>query len=98
RYCEAMTNRYGLSSDSLVVELGSNDGYLLQYFKALGIGVLGIEPARNVALAARSRGIETIDEFFGVELAQDLVARGIQADAICGANVLAQVPDLNDFV
>src|SRR5205814_9026475 len=64
----------------------------------LGVGVLGIEPARNVALAARAKGIETIDEFFGVELAEDLVSRGIQADLICGANVLAQVPDLNDFV
>src|SRR5205814_9098346 len=64
----------------------------------LGVGVLGIEPARNVALAARAKGIETIDEFFGVELAEDLVSRGIQADLICGANVMAQVPDVNDFV
>ena len=98
RYCEAMTERYGFGSDDLVVELGSNDGYLLQYFQELGVRVLGIEPARNVALAARANGIDTIDEFFGVELAQDLVDRGIQADCICGANVMAQVPDLNDFV
>ena len=98
RYAGEITQRYGFDKDSLVVELGSNDGYLLQYFQQLGIRVLGIEPAKNVARAARENGIDTIDEFFGIDLALDLVSQGIKADLICGANVMAQVPDVNDFV
>ncbi len=98
RYAEAMIERLGLGPDSLVVELGSNDGYLLQHFQAAGVGVLGIEPARNVAAVAIERGIPTEVSFFGSAVAQDLVDRGRRADLICLNNVLAQVPDLNDFV
>ena len=96
-YCEAIAQRLGLGPDSLVVELASNDGYLLQHMLPLGIPVLGIEPAANVAKAAIAKGIPTRVEFFGVELAEKLVADGRQADLIVGNNVLAQVPDLNDF-
>jgi SAM-dependent methyltransferase len=88
----------GLGSDSLVVELASNDGYLLQHFLPMGVPVLGIEPAVNVAKVAIDKGIPTRAEFFGVELADNLVAQGKRADLIVGNNVLAQVPDLNDFV
>ena len=84
--------------DSLVVELASNDGYLLQHFLPLGVPVLGIEPAANVAEVALDKGIPTRVEFFGVALAEALRAEGRQADLIVGNNVLAQVPDLNDFV
>lgn len=98
RYCEAVAQRFGLGSDSLVVELASNDGYLLQHFLPLGIPVLGIEPAANVARVAIGKGVPTRVEFFGVNLANTLVAEGTRADLIVGNNVLAQVPDLNDFV
>ena len=98
RYCETITQRLGLGSDSLVVELASNDGYLLQHFLPLGVPVLGIEPAVNVAKVATDKGIPTRTEFFGVQLADNLVAEGKRADLIVGNNVLAQVPDLNDFV
>ena len=98
RYAAAMIERLGLGPDSLVIELGSNDGYLLQHFQAAGVGVLGIEPARNVAAVAIERGIPTEVSFFGSAVARDLVDRGQRADLICLANVLAQVPDLNDFV
>jgi hypothetical protein len=98
RYVETMTERLGLTSDSLVVELASNDGYLLQHFLPKGIPVLGIDPAANVAEAAEERGVPTLVEFFGVELAERLVDEGRRADLIIGNNVLAQVPDLNDFV
>ena len=81
-----------------MVELASNDGYLLQHFLPLGVPVLGIEPAANVARVAIDKGIPTRIDFFGVELAEDLVAEGKRADLIVGNNVLAQVPDLNDFV
>jgi hypothetical protein len=81
-----------------VVELASNDGYLLQYFVEKGVPVLGIEPAKNVAKVAIERGIPTIVEFFGEEMAQNLAAKGKQADLLLGNNVLAQVPGLNDFV
>jgi SAM-dependent methyltransferase len=97
-YCEMITRRLGLGPDSLVVELASNDGYLLQHFLPLGVPVLGIEPAANVAQVAIDRGIATLIDFFGVELAEQLVAEGKRADLIIGNNVLAQVPDLNDFV
>jgi SAM-dependent methyltransferase len=93
-----MTERFGLDTGSQVVELASNDGYLLQWFVAKGIPVLGIEPAANVAAVAVERGIPTVVEFFGRETAVELVADGVSADLLCGANVLAQVPDLNSFV
>lgn len=98
RYCQAVTERYRLGADSLVVELASNDGYLLQHFQPLGVPVLGIEPAANVAQVAIDKGIPTRVDFFGVRLARQLLAEGVSADIIAGNNVLAQVPDLNDFV
>ena len=98
RYVEAISARLGLGPASHVVELASNDGYLLQHFVAAGIPALGVEPAWNVAEAARARGVETLTEFFGLELARQLVADGRAADLVIGNNVLAQVPDLNDFV
>ncbi|TIR24119.1 MAG: class I SAM-dependent methyltransferase [Mesorhizobium sp.] len=97
-YCEAITKRLGLGSDSLAVELASNDGYLLQHFLPLGVPVLGVEPAANVASAALEKGVPTRVDFFGVRLALQMVAEGLRADLIIGNNVLAQVPDLNDFV
>src|SRR5262249_44080691 len=88
-----------LSAGSLVVEIASNDGYLLQYYQQRGIPVLGIEPAVNVArVAQEQRGIRTLSEFFGEALARDLVASGERADVIHAHNVLAHVPDLNGFV
>ena len=97
-YCEMIAARLGLGPDSLVVELASNDGYLLQHFLPRGVPVLGIEPAANVAKVAIDKGIPTQVEFFGIELAATLVAEGKRADLIVGNNVLAQVPDLDDFV
>jgi hypothetical protein len=93
-----MRERLELTNSSRVVELASNDGYLLQYFVEAGIPVLGIEPAANVAVAAEARGVETRVRFFGRQLARELAAEGIQADLLLGNNVLAQVHDLNDFV
>ncbi len=98
RYAAAMIARLRLTGASQVVEVASNDGYLLQYFLRRGIPSLGIEPAANVARAAVARGIPTLVEFFGRESATRLVARGIGADLLVGNNVLAQVPDVNDFV
>ncbi len=98
RYVDDMTERFGLDGGSKVVELASNDGYLLQWFVAKGIPVLGVEPAGNVAEAAIARGVPTVVEFFSAETAAALVADGHLADLICGNNVLAQVPDLNGFV
>jgi hypothetical protein len=98
RYVQAMTARLGLDGSSLVVEVGSNDGYLLRHFAGTGIPVLGIEPAANVAAAAEALGIPTMVRFFGRELALELVAAGSRPALIVGNNVLAQVPDLNDFV
>ncbi len=97
-YCHKMKDRFDLGQDSLVVELASNDGYLLQHFLPLNVPVLGIEPAANVAKVAEEKGVTTVVEFFGVELANTLKAEGKSADIIAGNNVLAQVPDLNDFV
>lgn len=97
RYCEAVVNRFGLDPKSKVVELASNDGYLLQHFLPYGVPVLGIEPAVNVAEAARRKNVPTLVEFFGLSLARRLVSEGQAADLIIGNNVLAQVPDLNDF-
>lgn len=97
-YSDQMTKRFDLGSDSLVVELASNDGYLLQYFVAKDIPVLGIEPALNVAAVAEEKGVPTRTEFFGVEYAGELRDEGLAADLIAANNVLAQVPDLHDFV
>ena len=98
RYAETVADRLGLGAESLVVELASNDGYLLQHLIARGIPVLGVEPARNVAAAAVERGIPTIPEFFGTELALRLVGEGRRADLVIGNNVLAHVPPVHDFV
>jgi len=97
-YVDKMTKRFGLSAASLVVELASNDGYLLQYFVKKGIPVLGVEPAANVAKVAVDKGVPTLVKFFGVQTAKEMAAAGRQADLITANNVLAQVPDLNDFV
>lgn len=99
RYSEAMRARYGIGAESLVIEVASNDGYLLEYFKLAGVPVLGIEPAANVAaVAVAERGIPTEVRFFGRETARDLVGRGKSADLIAANNVFAHVPDINDFV
>lgn len=98
RYAGMMTERFKLGPASRVVEVASNDGYLLQYFKARGIPVLGIDPAANCAeVAQRERGIETLVRFFGKATATEVAAGG-KADVIAGNNVLAHVPDINDFV
>lgn len=97
-YTDAMIARFGLGPASQVVEIASNDGYLLQYFKARGVPVLGIEPAANVAAAAVARGVPTEVAFFGTALADDLRRRGIAPDLIAANNVLAHVPQINDFV
>lgn len=98
RYCEDMVARLGLTAASRVVEVASNDGYLLQHFVRMGIPCYGIEPAANVAQVAIGKGVPTEVRFFGAETARELAGAGRGADLICGANVLAQVPDLNDFV
>lgn len=98
RYVGAMAERFGLGTTSLVVEVASNDGYLLQYVRQRGIGALGIEPTASTASAARDKGIEVVEEFFGVELARRLVSEGRPADLTAANNVLAHVPDINDFV
>jgi SAM-dependent methyltransferase len=97
-YAEAMAKRYRLGAGSLVVEVASNDGYLLQYFKERGIGVFGVEPAANVARVAQDKGIATEVAFFGVETARRLRIAGRSADLMTANNVLAHVPDLHDFV
>jgi len=98
RYADMISERLGLGAKSLVVEVASNDGYLLQHFVKRGIPVLGIEPAANVARVAVEKGIPTLVKFFGEKTARELRAEGREADLVCGANVLAQVPDPNDFV
>jgi SAM-dependent methyltransferase len=99
RYCDMMTDRFGFNEESQIVEIASNDGYLLQHFKARGIPVLGVEPAANVAKVAwEERGIPSVVKFFGVETARELVADGKSADLLMGNNVMAHVPDINDFV
>ena len=97
-YADAMLKRLALGPQSLVVEVASNDGYLLQYFRNAGVPVLGVEPAGNVAEVATAAGIPTVVRFFGTRTADDLVAEGHQADLLIGNNVLAHVPDVNDFV
>jgi len=98
KYVESAIGRFGLDASSRVVEVASNDGYLLQNFVDAGIPCLGIEPAKNVALVAVERGIDTRVGFFGEALADELVDDGVRADLLIGNNVLAHVPDLNDFV
>ena len=97
-YADAMVERFGLDSNSYVVEVASNDGYLLQYFVAKGIPCLGVEPAVNVAEVAVKKGVPTIIKFFGVQTARELKPQGHGADLLLGNNILAQVPDVNDFV
>ena len=98
QYATMARERFALTRDALVVEVASNDGYLLRNFTAAGIPVLGIEPARNVAAEAERNGIPTRAEFFGRALARRLVDEGVRADLLIGNNVLAHVPDLDDFV
>jgi SAM-dependent methyltransferase len=97
-YCDMARRRFGLGSESLVVELASNDGYLLKNFIDMGVPVLGIDPSDTVAAAAKKIGVPTMVEFFGENLAKQLVGDGRRADLIIGNNVLAHVPLLNDFV
>jgi SAM-dependent methyltransferase len=97
-YVESMIPRLSLGPASRVVEIASNDGYLLQYFKKRGVPVLGVEPAANVAEVAKAKGIPTDVAFFGVNTARRLMAEGKQANLLLGNNVLAHVPDINDFV
>ena len=97
-YVEAMVARFALGPQSMVVEVASNDGYLLQYFVERGIACLGIEPTASTADAARAKGIPVVEDFFGVELAARLVEQGYAADLTAANNVLAHVPDVNDFV
>lgn len=98
QYCDMMTDRFKLNRQSHVVEIASNDGYLLQYFLEKQIPVLGIEPTSNTAEVAIKKGIKSITEFFGVSLANQLAATNEYADLLLGNNVLAHVPDINDFV
>lgn len=98
KYVELMVKRFGFNESSQVIEIASNDGYLLQYFKAQNIPVLGIEPTLSTAQAARQKSIETWTEFFGIKLAEKLAEKNLQADLLLGNNVLAHVPNINDFV
>ena len=98
RYCDAMVERFNFNESSSIIEIASNDGYLLQYFHERIIPVLGIEPTANTAEVARSKGIESIVKYFGVQTAKELVEEGRKADLLLGNNVLAHVPDINDFV
>ncbi len=97
-YTDQMVKRFPITADSLVVEIASNDGYLLQYFVEKKVPVLGIEPAANVAAVAIQKGVSSLVKFFGSETARELVAAGKKADLLLGNNVLAHVPDINDFV
>ncbi|MDR2186447.1 MAG: class I SAM-dependent methyltransferase [Azonexus sp.] len=98
RYVTDMVARFGLGAQSHVLEVAANDGYLLQYVKAKGIPCTGVEPTASTAAAARAKGIPIVEEFFGVALAKTLLAEGKQADLTAANNVLAHVPDINDFV
>lgn len=98
KYVDMITDRLGLGADHHVVEIASNDGYLLRNFVARGIPCTGIEPAANVAKAAGEHGVQSVVRFFGRACAADLAAEGRQADLVIGNNVLAHVPDINDFV
>lgn len=98
RYVGEMADRFGLDASSHVVEVAANDGYLLQFVKQRGIPCTGVEPTTGTAAAARQKGINIIEEFFGIALAEKMVAQGLQADLTAANNVLAHVPDINDFV
>ncbi|MXV17396.1 class I SAM-dependent methyltransferase [Hufsiella ginkgonis] len=98
KYTQMMIERFHFDQSSLVVEVASNDGYLLQYFHREGIPVLGIEPTANTAAVAKEKGIDSVIDFFGERLARELVAQGKKADLLLGNNVLAHVPDIQDFV
>jgi 2-polyprenyl-3-methyl-5-hydroxy-6-metoxy-1,4-benzoquinol methylase len=98
RYVESMIRRFGYNKDSLVVEIASNDGYLLQHFNNAGVPVLGVEPTTNTAQVAIAKGIPTVTEYFTTAFANQLVEQGKTADLVLGNNVLAHVPDINDFV
>ena len=98
QYVTDMAKRFALDSKSHLVEVAANDGYLLQYAKARGIPCLGIEPTTSTANAARAKGLQIVEEFFGIELAKQLATQGKQADLTAANNVLAHVPDINDFV
>lgn len=98
RYVDDMVQRFGIGPKSQVVEVASNDGYLLQYVKQRGIPCTGVEPTASTAAVARQKGIEVVEGFFGVTLAKNLVGKGFAADLIVANNVLAHVPDINDFV
>lgn len=97
-YVDMITDRLGLTVSSHVIEVASNDGYLLQYFKEKRIPCLGIEPTKSTAEVSRAKGIPVVEEFFGTVLARDLAGQGKKADLVIGNNVLAHVPDINDFV
>lgn len=98
QYVDDMVARFNLSKNSYVVEIAANDGYLLQFAQVLDIPCLGIEPTSSTAAAARAKGIPIVEDFFGVRLAEELIAQGKQADLTAANNVLAHVPDINDFV
>jgi SAM-dependent methyltransferase len=98
RFAEAATQRFGLDEKSLVVEVASNDGYLLKFFRGRGIAVLGVEPARNVAAVAQARGIPTLNRFFGPDVVAQIVGEFGRADVLVGNNVLAHVPAINEFL
>jgi 2-polyprenyl-3-methyl-5-hydroxy-6-metoxy-1,4-benzoquinol methylase len=98
KYVEKMISKFGFNENAQIIEIASNDGYLLQYFKQKNIPVLGIEPTLSTAKVAREKGIESWTEFFGVELAKKIIEQGRKADLLLGNNVLAHVPDINDFV
>lgn len=98
RYVGEMATRFGLDGDSHIVEVAANDGYLLQYAKAREIPCTGIEPTASTAAAAREKGIDIVGEFFGIDLAKRLVEKGLSADLMAANNVVAHVPDINDFV
>ncbi len=98
KYTDTMLSKFGFNHNSLVIEVASNDGYLLQYFKEKNIPVLGIEPTSNTAAVAINKGISTVIDFFGVNLAKKLAAENKKADLLLGNNVLAHVPDIMDFV
>ena len=97
-YTDLVVERFGINKDSFVVEVASNDGYLLQFFKDRSIPCLGIEPTSSTASAARLKGIDTLEKFFGIDLATELVESGKRANLMAANNVLAHVPEINDFV
>lgn len=97
RYADMVARRFALGPDSLVIEVASNDGYLLRNFRAAGVPCLGVEPTAATAAAAEAQGIEVVRDFFGQSLAEALVAKGRRADLVAGNNVYAHVPDINDF-